>query len=428
MTETPKAVRQRGVVALLAESAFRNAKPNPKGKPKRLLDGGGLSLVVEPTGRRWWRMRYTYARAENTLSLGDYPDTPTKAAREAASLIRWQVSEGINPSAMRKQAEAAIRLEATKGMTFTKAFEHWHEVKCRSWTAAYAAHTLAMMERDVLPVIGKRPACEVQPLEVTDMIRKVEARGAVASAHRLRSFVSQVYRLHIAEGRLTLDPAEHTGEAMVAVPKGKHHPAITEPVRFGELLRAIDSYGGFATRQALKMHALTFQRSSEVYGMRWSEVDTKAALWTIPSARMKRKRNDKDNGEPHLVPLSRQALSIIEEMRPLRTAAGLVFPGESPRHPVSRLTTWAAIKALGFKDHTPHGFRASARTMLDEVLGFQEKVIDAQEAHAVKDSNGRAYNRTSFMPQRTAMMQAWADYLDNLRAGVAVSELKDLEA
>lgn len=413
MTDTPKAIK-RGTIHLLSEAAVRNAKPLDDGKPNRLLDGGGLQLVVEPNGRKWWRMRFTYAGKENTLSLGDYPEIGTKAARAKASAMRGQVTDGIDPSTQRKVIEAERRSKAM-ALTFAGAFERWHAVKSKGWSEDYIKHTRDMMARDVLPAIGRRKAEDVTPVQITHLLRKVEERGSVASAHRLRGFISQVYRFAIAEGRLDHDPAQHIGQALEKVGKGKHRPAITDPVRFGELLRAIDTYGGYTTRQVLKMQALAFLRSAEVNGMRWDEIDFERAMWTVPAARMKRKKDGKLNGDPHLVPLSRQALAILAEMKPVSGMFDFVFPGEAPAKPVSRLTTWAAIRALGFKDHCPHGFRASARTMLDEVLGIQEKVIEVQQDHAVKDLNGRAYNRTEFMKQRIEMMQTWADYMDRLR-------------
>jgi integrase len=285
---------------------------------------------------------------------------------------------------------------------------------------------LRQLERDLFPWLGERRLKEIEPMELLATLRKVEERGAVETADRGLMLCRQIWRYGVATGRVDRDIAADLKGALSPY-RGKHFAAITDPVKFGELLRAITVYrGGPVVRAALQLAPLLFQRPGELRGAAWAEIDLDAALWTVPAARMKRGKDGKEHGDPHLVPLSRQALAILRSLHPLTGHGALVFPGErSHDRPISENSVRTALITLGYTPdlQTWHGFRATARTMLAERLDCDPLVIEAQLAHAVKDANGRAYNRTQYMQHRAAMMQQWADYLDKLRKGADVFEL-----
>jgi integrase len=287
------------------------------------------------------------------------------------------------------------------------------------------------MEQDLFPWIGRQPIDGINAPELLTCLRRVEARGAIETAHRVKYAAGQVFRYGIATGRCTRDVAADLRDALTPV-QVRHHAAITDPKRAGELLRAIADYKGQpVTRAALQLAPLVFQRPGELRKAEWAEIDLEAALWTIPSERMKRKKQDKASGQPHIVPLASQAVAILRELQPLTGHGRYLFPSlRTGERPMSDAAILAALRRMGFpKDEmTGHGFRAMARTMLAERLGVAESVIEAQLAHAVPDSLGRAYNRTEFVEQRRAMMQTWADYLDRLRKGGDVIPLRERTA
>jgi integrase len=392
---------------------------------KRLTDGGGLYLLLfVKGGSHAWRFDYTHEGKRKTLSLGSYPDTGLSLARRKADEARRLLAEGINPSTVRKEAKTATvqaledERRADAGLPALGSFEEvarsWFEVQRGDWAATYADKVIRRLELYVFPYIGRRPVGEVTPPELLAVLRRLEARGVTDTAHRARDTCSQVFRFAVAEGRVTSDPARDLAGAL-KTHQTKHIPAITEPVRFGELLRAIDGYRGIpATREGLKLAALLFLRpGAELRAAEWSEFDLDAALWTVPATRMKRRKHAKENGPPHLVPLPRQAVEILRELRRLTGHQQFVFQGVRDRSKtISENTLNAALSALGFgpAEMRMHGFRAAARTMLAERLNFDDKVIEAQLAHAVPDALGRAYNRTQFVEQRREMLQVWADY------------------
>jgi integrase len=291
----------------------------------------------------------------------------------------------------------------------------------------HAARNLIRLEQDVFPWIGSSLISEVTAPKLLETLRKVEARGAIETAHRIRQVCGQVFRYGIATGRCMRDPSADLQDALQPV-LVKHHASITDPRAVGGMLRAFDDYQGTPiTRAALQLAPLVFLRPGELRQAEWSEFNLDEATWTIPAARMKRTKQQKADGVPHLVPLSTQAVEILRELRPLTGHGQYVFP--SPRtgeRPMSENAVLSALRRMGFgKDEmTGHGFRAMARTLIAERLNIPEAVIEAQLAHAVRDSLGRAYNRTEFMEQRRAMMQAWANYLDTLRAGARVIQLR----
>jgi len=423
-----------------SDTALRSIKP---GDPRRrLTDGDGLYLLLfVKGGAHGWRFDYSISGRRKTLSLGTYPTVGLGMARDKAEEARKLVAQGVDPSAVRKAARAAnvdaheASKRAAAGLPALESFEHvareWYEVRRGDWAVSYGVKIIARLEADVFPYIGARQVAQIDPPELLKVLRRIEARGVVETAHRALENCGQVFRYAVATGRATSNPARDLKDAL-RKPVVQHFPAITDPVRLGELLRACDGYRGtHVVRTALKLAPMVFLRPGELRHAQWREINLDEALWTVPAARMKRRKAGKLTGEPHLVALSTQAVEALRELHPLTGRALYVFPGE--RHhdrPMSDAAVNAALRAMGFgKDEvTGHGFRATARTILAEHLGIDESVIEAQLAHAVKDSLGRAYNRTEFRVKRAAMMQAWADYLDHLRRGADVIALRERAA
>ena len=418
------------------DAAIRGIK---RGDPRRRLsDGDGLYLLLfVKGGAHGWRLDYTFEGRRKTLSLGTYPDTGLGLAREKADQARRQLSAGQDPSDSRKQAKVAAvaRHEAEKradaGLPPEGSFEavarEWFETRKGDWSPIYSRNILARLEGDVFPYVGRRPVGAISAPELLAVLRRVEARGVIETAHRARENCSQVFRFAVASGRAERDPAADLKDALRR-PSVKHFPAILDPRRLGELLRACDGYSGTpVVRAALHLAPMLLLRPGELRHAQWHEFDFEAALWTVPAQRMKREKAGKEDGPPHLVPLPRQALATLQDLHALTSGSPWVFRGE--RHhdrPMSENTVNAALRAMGFPadEVTGHGFRATARTLLAERLGIDEPVIEAQLAHSVRDSLGRAYNRTEFLEQRRSMMQAWADYLDRLRKGADVVQLR----
>ena len=322
------------------------------------------------------------------------------------------LSFDVSPLLMSLTASMAVAME-------------WYDKQKPLWSDSHAERSLRQFERDLFPWLGGRRLAEIEPVELLATLRKVEERGAVETADRGLMLARQVWRYGVATGRVGRDI---TGDLKGALSpyRGKHFAAITEPAKLSELLRAIQAYkGGPIVRAALQLAPLLFQRPGELRGAAWAEVDLDAALWTIPAARMKRGKDGKENGDPHLVPLSTQAVKVLRELYPLTGHSALVFPGErNHSRPISENSVRTALITMGYTPEiqTWHGFRATARTMLAERLDVDPLVIEAQLAHAVKDANGRAYNRTQYLAHRTKMMQRWADYLDRLREGKAAGK------
>ena len=410
----------------LTDTAIRKAMPGPK--TRKLSDGKGLYLELSPAGGRWWRLKYRIAGVEKRISLGTYPETSLKAAREKMEEARALVAQGIDPSQARKAAkqEAAHQDEQAQreaqGLPLHGSFEsvarEWFDTRKEEWAPTYAKKIFRRLEVDVFPWLGRLPVPNITPPMVLDMLRKAENRGAIETAHRVLETCGQVFRFAVATGRIESNPARDLKDAL-RKPMVQHFAAITDPQRFGELLRAIDSYRGTpVVCAALRLMPLMLLRPGELRQAQWDELDLPAATWTVPAARMKREKVGKIYGKPHIVPLPRQAVAIFEALKPLTEHSPYVFRGErSAQRPMSDAAINAALRTLGFSadEVTGHGFRASARTMIVERLGIAESVVEAQLAHSVRDNLGRAYNRTEFMQERVRMMQQWADYLDTLR-------------
>jgi integrase len=412
------------------------------GKARKISDGGGLVLDARPTGAGWWRLRYWIDGREGMQSLGTYPEVSLKDARQRRDEARKLIAAGGDPSEARKAEKdaKAARAEVTRlseaGLPGPGTFEYvardWlarvHQVKV---SAGHAERTRIRFEQDAFPYIGARPIGEIEAPELLQCLRRIEARGAIETAHRLKDACAQVFRYGIATGVCTRDPAADLRDALPPVPT-RHLAAIVDPKQAAELLRAMSDYAGHpVTRAALALSALLFLRPGELRQLEWTWVDFDGAALTVPAALMKRKKADKANGAPHLVPLAPQALAILRDLHPLTGHGRYVFPSLlTGERPMSENTVNVALRRMGFdrETATAHGFRAMARTMAAERLGIAPEVIEAQLAHAVGDTLGRAYNRTTFAEQRRELMVKWADYLDRLRAGAQVIQMPERTA
>lgn len=409
---------------MLTDAQCRNAVCPPGAKRDRLFDSGGLYLEVSPAGSKRWFWKYRKDGKEGRMALGNYPGVGLTAARKARDAAKLQKAAGLDPV----QARKVDKLKATNpaGDSFKAVALEWHGKQAPQWSPGHAERAQRQLERDLFPWIGARRLSEIEPVELLAALRKIEERGAIETADRALMLCRQIWRYGVATGRVGRDITGDLKGALTPY-RGRHFAAITDPVKLGELLRAIQAYrGGPVVRAALQLAPLLFQRPGELRAAAWAEIDLDAALWTIPPARMKREKDGKENGDPHLVPLPRQAVAILRELHQLTGRGTLVFPGErNHERPISENSVRTALISMGYTPEiqTWHGFRATARTMLAERLDFDPLVIEAQLAHAVKDANGRAYNRTQYLKHRAAMMQGWADYLDQLRNGAEVIQL-----
>jgi integrase len=410
---------------MLTDKHCKNAVCPPDKKRARFTDSGGLYLETSPAGSKRWFCKLYANGKEGRMSLGSYPAVGLADARKARDAIRLQKSEGLNPIVVRKAQK--FKTQTPDADTFKVTALEWYAMKLDGWSSHYAIREKRNLEKDLFPYFGTRHIGEIEPIELLAVIRLVEERGALDVAHRVLTTAGQVWRYAVATARAKRDVTPDIRGALKPH-RGKHFAAITEPVKLGGLIRAIRGYqGGPIVRTALQLAPMLFQRPGELRGMAWAEVDLDAALWTIPAVRMKRSVDQKLNGEPHLVPLSTQAVEILRKLHPLTGHSALVFHGErSHERPISDNTLRAALLTLGYGPdvQSVHGLRATARTLLAEELNVDPLVIEAQLAHAVKDANGRAYNRTQYMKHRAAMMQQWADYLDKLAAGAGLVQLK----
>ena len=396
---------------MLTNIEVRSAKP--ASKAYRLYDHDGLYLEVTTTGSKYWRLKYRFEGKEKRLALGVYDAVSLVAAREKTARAREQLVNGVDPGELRKSGKQAEI--AAVSDSFEAVAREWHAKFSPDWSATHANKLIRRLEIHAFPFIGAKAISDVSAADVLALLQKPESRGELETAHGVRVVVGQVCRYAVATGRALTDPTP-TLRGAIKPHRNKHMASITSVPEVGLLMRAIDQYnGGPIVRTALLLSALTFQRPGNVRMMEWSEVDLVAGMWTIPSAKMKRVKQDKENGLPHLVPLASQAVNALKKLFPFTGHGRLVFPGErSHDRPISENTVNVALRAMGYaKDQaSAHGFRAMARTILDEVLEEPIHVIEAQLAHKVRDALGNAYNRTTHITQRLAMMQRWADYLD----------------
>ncbi|MFT3755274.1 MAG: integrase arm-type DNA-binding domain-containing protein [Pseudoxanthomonas sp.] len=412
----------------LTDAAIRRIKPSDK--PQRLFDGGGLYLEVAPSGGKWWRWKYRFAGKEKRLALGTYPDVSLAEARAKHTNARKVLGSGIDPSEQRK-IEKLTRLDRSANSFGAIALEML-AMRAKKNTQSTAVRNGRIVEKDLNPYIGDRPITEISAPELLAVLRKMEKRGAVETAHRARGIASMIFRYAIATGRTERNPAHDLIGALEPV-QTEHFASLTEPAKVAPLLRALWGYEGSATvRAALRFAPLTFARPGELRTAKWADIDLETREWRYMATK---------TGTPHIVPLSRQAAEVLEELKPLTGRGEYAFPStQGKNRPMSENTLNAAMRRMGFVKEeitkngevktaptmTAHGFRAMARTVLDEVLGFRPDYIEHQLAHAVRDPNGRAYNRTAHLAERKKMMQAWADYLDKLRTNSSMTQLREV--
>lgn len=409
------------VVKPLTEVAIRNTKPGAK--PKQLRDGDGLYLLIGTDNSRRWRFDYRRPATgtRNTISFGTYPEVGLAEARSKRSEARRQVAAGIDPGQHRKANKAAGAARAAN--SFETVAREWLAVKAHGWSETHLAKQQSRLENHVFPWIGKLPVSEIGVAEVRPVLKRCVDSGHHEQAHRVRAAMASVFRYAIATERAERNPAGDLGEALPAR-RMRRFATITDPGQIGGLLRAIDGYQGAAiTIAALKLAPLTFVRPGELRGARWSEMELDrpdGARWTIPPARRKLPKAAKldPTTEPHIVPLSRQAVAVLRELHALTGHRELVFPGNrDPKRCMSENTVNAALQALGYTGDmiVGHGFRHMSSTCLNE-LGYKADAIERQLAHKAQGVRA-VYNLATHMPARQQMMQGWADYLDALKAG-----------
>ena len=403
----------------LTDTFVKNVKhkdSTPAGK--KYADGRAMYLLVNAVGK-YWRMNYRFADKRKTLALGVYPDVGLAKARQRREIAREQLADGIDPSAAKREERQLLNDAAAN--TF--------EVIARDWLVKTAAkrkevtqvRTTNMLEVDVFPFIGGMPITQIKARDVLEKsLRKIEARGSLDTAHRAKQTCGQIFRYAVAIGLAERDVTVDLRDALTTIPES-HFSAITKPIRAGELMRSIFGYGGHpSTVEALKLTALVFVRPGELRQAEWAELDLEAAGWLIPGHKMKL-------GIEHFVPLSTQSIAVFRRMQAISGHGRYVFPSlRTGERPMSENTVTAALRGMGYSkdEHCAHGFRAMARTIMDEVMGERVDLIEHQLSHQVKDANGRAYNRTTHLPARQEMMQRWADYLDKIRIGADAISLK----
>lgn len=400
---------------MLTDLQCRNAKAKPDGKPNRITDGDGLYLEVSASGSKYWRRNYRrpVTGKQNTLSFGTYPDVSAAAAREANTAATKQLAAGVDPAEAKKAGKRAARLAAIN--TFEAVAKAWMDERRPYVEPAQYDKTMARFKNDAFPWLGSRPIAEIEAPEILDALKRVDSRGARFTAHRLRGEISRVFRYGIKEGLCKFDPAR---DLLGAIPPAQttHFASITEPARVGEMLRAFEGFTGtFPVLSALRLAPMLFVRPGELRKAEWEQFDLDKGEWRYLVTKTK---------TAHLVPLAAQAVVILRELHALTGSGRYVFPGARDRNrPMSEAAINAALRRLGYDTRTEitgHGFRAMARTILDEELEQRPEVIEHQLAHAVPDNLGGAYNRTKFIKERRAMMQRWADYLDQLKAGAQI--------
>lgn len=394
----------------LTDTAVRNAKP--RGKPYKLYDSKGMFVEVRPNGSKWFRLKYRIHGKEKKISLGVYPEVSLKDAREKRGAARKLIASGIDPSQARKEDRLTQANRAVN--TFEAVTREWFAKQSTAWVQAHAKRKLQLFERDIFPWIGNRAIAEITAPELLAILRRIESRDVQETAKRALVGCGQVFRYAIATGRAERDPSQDLRGALGPV-QTEHFAATTDPKKLAGILRALDGYdGSIVVRCALRLMPLVFVRPGELRTAEWKDIDLDSAEWRYTVSK---------TDTEHIVPLSQQAVAILHELKPVTGEGRFVFPSARGNdRPMSDNAVLAAMRTMGIgKDvMTGHGFRAVARTLLDEVLHFRPDFIEHQLAHAVKDPNGRAYNRTAFLLERKEMMQAWSNYLDKLKSEMEV--------
>ncbi len=408
---------------MLTDKKAQNATTGAK--PRKYYDKQGLYLEVRPRKNRkpsakYWRYRYSYDGKSKLLSMGTYPKVSLTEARYRRDEARKLLKNGVNPSQARKAEKKATRI--LKENTFEALAREWFEIKSSGWEKSHSDKIIRRLEMYIFPYLGDRVIPEIIPPEILEIIRKIEQQGKIETAHRALQSCSRIFRYGVATWRVESDPTRDLKGALAPMSKKKKHfAAVTEPNKVAGLLRQLDGYQGTATVQhALQLAPLVFVRPGELRQAQWADIDLPAKEWRFTVSK---------TDTQHIVPLSTQAVAILESLQPLTGKGKYIFP--SARHPkgdrpMSDNAILAAMRNLGIPKEvmSSHGFRAMARTLLDEVLGYRVDYIEHQLAHAVKDPNGRAYNRTTHLAERRKMMQGWADYLDRLKTGAEVMQIR----
>ena len=398
----------------LTDTAVRKAKP--KEKPYKLSDGRGMYLEIMPNGSRYWRLKYRHCGKEKRLAMGVYPDVSLAEARDRRERARNQIANGIDPGAAKQAAKQSAKTEAVNN--FEALAREWFAKYSPAWAPGHSEKLIRRFERDVFPWIGAHPVAQITAQDLLLVLRRIESRGAVDTAHRAQQNCSQVFRYAVATGRAERDPSGDLRGALSPAKK-RHHASITDTKEVGALLRAIDGYkGSFVTKCALRLAPRLFVRPGELRKAEWSEFDLDKAEWRIPGEKMKMRVT-------HIVPLSAQSVEILRELRSLTGEGKYLFPGShSKGRPMSENTINSALRRMGYgkDDMTGHGFRSMASTILNE-QGWNRDAIERQLAHAERDNVRAAYNYAEHLPERRKMMQQWSDYLDKLRAGAEVIPL-----
>lgn len=397
----------------LTDMKVKAAKPQDKAY--KLSDEKGLHLLVSPKGAKLWRFSYRFLGKQKTLAIGVYPDVSLSNAREKRDDARKLLANDMDPGEVKK-AQKASRLDRAAN-SFEVVARRWHGNGEAKWSASYSKKVIQMLERDLFPWIGGKPVADLDAPEFLAIARRLEARNLVDAAHRAMQLCGQIMRFAVAEGLVSRDPVGDLRGALQSV-KTEHMASITDPVRVGEILRMFDGFkGSYQVMQALKLAPLVFTRPGELRQAKWKDIDLNAALWSIPAEAMKMR-------EPHLVPLSTQAVALLRDMQPFSSHLEYVFPGgRDPKRPMSDAAINAAMRRLGIdtqNELTGHGFRAMARTILHEQMNYPPEIIEVQLAHKAPGPLGAAYARAKFIDQRKQMMQAWADYLDKIKNGAEI--------
>lgn len=400
---------------LLSDLKIKHLKPDPSRAYKR-SDGAGLFLLVHPNGSKYWRFSYYWAQARQEIHLGQYPDLPLSRARELRDEARRDLASGVNPRDKKKAAQIALAYEAKN--TFAAMAEDWVERKAPEWAPGTLKDCRKRLKAYILPALGPRPMAAIKTPELVQLLRDIETRGGEI-AKRCRILIRSIFQHAINLGVIEFDPTTTLSAAFNA-PAKRHFPAPTEPAAVGSILRAIHApeIAGTVVSLALRLHPLVAVRPGELEAARWADFDFEAREWRfVPPKARKRAEH------PHIVPLSRQALDILEQARKATVAASpWVFPNErSTNRPMSNGAMRATLARVGISSDVlvPHGWRAVFRTLGREQCGFEREWLEMQLAHTVPDTLGRAYNRTQWLKERREMMQRWADYLDELRLSAA---------
>ena len=409
-------------------------KANATGKPQKRADGGGMYLLAQPDsvkinekkkeeivrGAKYWRLDYRFAGKRKTLAIGVYPDVALSEARERREEARKVLANGADPGDIKKAQKAAVVALAEN--SFELVAREWFSKHAPNWKENHSSKIIARLEKDVFPWIGAIPIAEINAPALLAAIRRIESRGALETAHRALACCGQVFRYAVATGRAERDPTGDLRGALPPVKKEKHFAAITDPLKVGELLRDIEGYqGSYVVKSAFKLSPMLFVRPGELRKMEWAELDLDRAEWIIPADKMKM-------GVTHIVPLAKQAVEVLREIQPLTGRGKYVFPGERDHdRPMSDNAIRSALRRMGWANDemTPHGFRAMASTILDN-MGYKQEWLERQLAHEEPNKIKAAYKREAwrmYLPERIAMMQAWADYLDGLAAGAQVIPL-----